>query len=63
MLIKDPPVEITDNLLMLGTNAYPLYLYKGQQAGVATAVGGARPSSVAVSSTKAKSRLPPGKRT
>jgi len=35
----------------------------GQQSGVATAVGGARPSSVAVLSTKAKSRLPTGKRT
>ena len=27
MLIKDPPVEITDNLLMLGTNEYPLFLF------------------------------------
>lgn len=33
MLIKDPPVEITDNLWMLGTNAYPLYLFKGQREG------------------------------
>jgi hypothetical protein len=34
---------------------------KGQQPGVATAVGGARPSSVAVPLAKAKSRLPSGK--
>ena len=27
MLINDPPVEITDNLRMLGTNAYPIFLY------------------------------------
>jgi hypothetical protein len=32
-------------------------------SGVATAVGGARPSSVAAPSTKAKSSLPSGKRT
>jgi glyoxylase-like metal-dependent hydrolase (beta-lactamase superfamily II) len=25
VLIKDPPVQITENLLMLGTNEYPLY--------------------------------------
>jgi hypothetical protein len=34
---------------------------KGQQPGVATAVGGARPSSVAVPLVKAKPRLPSGK--
>ena len=31
MLINDPPVEITDDLLMFGTNEYPLYLFKGQR--------------------------------
>ena len=31
MLIKDPPLRITDNLLMLGTNEYPLYLFKGER--------------------------------
>jgi hypothetical protein len=35
----------------------------GQQSGVATAVGGARPSSVAVPSARTRSRLPVGKRT
>jgi len=34
MLIKDPPVAITDTLWMLGTTAYPFYLYQG--AGPAT---------------------------
>ena len=29
MLIKNPPVAIIDNLWMLGTNQYPLYLVKG----------------------------------
>jgi len=33
MLVKDPPVEIADNLWMLGTNAYPLFLFKGGQRG------------------------------
>ena len=33
MLIQNPPVEITANLLMLGTNAYPLFLYKGESQG------------------------------
>lgn len=33
MLVKDPPVEIADNLWMLGTNAYPLFLFKGAQRG------------------------------
>lgn len=33
MLLKDPPVEIIDNLWMLGTNLYPLYLLKGRQGG------------------------------
>ncbi len=28
MLIKNPPVQILDNLWMLGTNQYPLYLVK-----------------------------------
>jgi glyoxylase-like metal-dependent hydrolase (beta-lactamase superfamily II) len=31
MLIKDPPVQITENLLMLGSNEYPLYLFKGER--------------------------------
>jgi hypothetical protein len=35
----------------------------GQQSGVATAVGGARPSSVAVPPKRVKPRLPIGKRT
>ena len=30
MLIKDPPVPVTDSLLMLGTNEYPLFLVKGK---------------------------------
>ena len=30
MLITDPPVEITDSLWMLGTNEYPLFLFRGQ---------------------------------
>ena len=29
MFVKDPPVEITDSLVMLGTNEYPMYLVKG----------------------------------
>jgi len=33
MLIKDPPVQVTDNLWMLGTNQYPLYLVKGSSEG------------------------------
>ena len=33
MLIKEPPVEITANLLMLGTSAYPLFLCKGDGEG------------------------------
>jgi glyoxylase-like metal-dependent hydrolase (beta-lactamase superfamily II) len=31
VLIKDPPVPITDQLLMLGTNEYPLYLLHGER--------------------------------
>lgn len=31
MLIKNPPVAILDNLWMLGTNPYPLYLVKGER--------------------------------
>ena len=30
MFIKDPPLEITDRLLMLGTNEYPIYLVRGE---------------------------------
>lgn len=33
MLIKDPPAAITRSLVMLGTNEYPLYLYKGARGG------------------------------
>lgn len=33
MLIKNPPVEIIENLWMLGTNLYPLYLLKGGRGG------------------------------
>ena len=33
MLMKDPPVEVAPNLLMLGTNAYPLFLCKGEREG------------------------------
>ena len=33
MLIQNPPVSITDNLWMLGTNRYPLYLFGGQSEG------------------------------
>lgn len=29
MLVKDPPVQITSRLWMLGVNAFPLYLYQG----------------------------------
>ena len=34
MLLKNPPIQITDSLYMLGTNEYPLYLVrcKGQAA-------------------------------
>lgn len=34
MLLKNPPIQITDSLYMLGTNEYPLYLvkYKDQAA-------------------------------
>jgi len=34
MLIKDPPVEIIDNLYMLGVNAYPCFLFKGENEGL-----------------------------
>ncbi|NQT18002.1 MAG: MBL fold metallo-hydrolase, partial [Planctomycetes bacterium] len=30
MLIQEPPVEIIDNLWMLGTAEYPLYLVRGK---------------------------------
>ena len=33
MLIKNPPVEITDSVMMLGTNEYPLYLVKSEAEG------------------------------
>ncbi|NQU25326.1 MAG: MBL fold metallo-hydrolase [Candidatus Nealsonbacteria bacterium] len=31
MLVKDPPVEIADGLWMLGANAYPVYLLRGEK--------------------------------
>jgi len=33
MLIRNPPVEITDSVVMLGTNEYPLYLVRGRTEG------------------------------
>lgn len=33
MLVRNPPVEISDSWWMLGTNPYPLYLFRGQQGG------------------------------
>lgn len=33
MLVTNPPVALTDNLWMLGTAAYPLYLVKGEREG------------------------------
>ena len=33
MLIKSPPVEMTDKLWMLGTDQYPIYVYKGETEG------------------------------
>jgi glyoxylase-like metal-dependent hydrolase (beta-lactamase superfamily II) len=33
MLIKDPPAAVTLHLVMLGTNEYPLFLYKGEREG------------------------------
>ena len=34
MLVKEPPVEITETLTMLGTTEYPFYLFKGEGAGL-----------------------------
>ena len=34
MLVKQPPVEITETLTMLGTSEYPFYLFKGDGAGL-----------------------------
>jgi len=34
MLIQNPPANITDNLLMLGASAYPIYLLRGEQEAV-----------------------------
>lgn len=34
MRVTTPPVEITENLVMLGTDAYPLYLVKGEHEGI-----------------------------
>ncbi|MBM4042070.1 MAG: MBL fold metallo-hydrolase [Planctomycetes bacterium] len=39
MLIQNPPVQVTDRLWMLGTNAYPLFLYGGD-AGATLFEGG-----------------------
>ena len=33
MIKKDPPVQLTDSLIMLGTNEYPIYLVKGSSQG------------------------------
>lgn len=33
MLIQNPPVQVTDKLWMLGTTAYPLFLYRGGAEG------------------------------
>jgi len=33
MLIQNPPQQITEDLWMLGTNEYPLYLYRGRSEG------------------------------
>ncbi len=33
MLIQDPPIEIADNLWMLGTRQYPVYLFKSEAEG------------------------------
>jgi len=30
MLVKDPPVQVNDNLWMLGSNEYPLYFVRGE---------------------------------
>ena len=34
MLVKEPPVEITETLTMLGTAEYPFYLFKGEGEGL-----------------------------
>lgn len=34
MLIDKPPVEVSEDVLMLGTSAYPVYLLKGRGEGV-----------------------------
>lgn len=34
MLIQDPPAELADNLRMLGTTEYPIYLYQGRSEGL-----------------------------
>ena len=33
MLVRNPPAEVTDRLLMLGTNQYPLFLFRGESSG------------------------------
>jgi len=33
LLIQNPPAAVTDRLLMLGTNAYPMFLYSGEGDG------------------------------
>jgi len=33
MLIQDPPVAVAPRLLMLGTNEYPLFLFRGEREG------------------------------
>ena len=34
MFVKDPPVELTDSIVMLGTNEYPMYLVKGDDQSI-----------------------------
>lgn len=34
MLIENPPAQVSDDVLMLGTSPYPVYLLKGKDSGV-----------------------------
>jgi glyoxylase-like metal-dependent hydrolase (beta-lactamase superfamily II) len=34
MLVRNPPVQVADRFLMLGTSEYPLYLYRGDREGL-----------------------------
>ncbi|NOX56929.1 MAG: MBL fold metallo-hydrolase [Planctomycetes bacterium] len=42
MLVRNPPVEVTDRITMLGTNEYPIYLVRGTE-GAALFEGGSGP--------------------